>query len=308
LTSGDAQEDTVPPRHRHTPNVRSRRLRAELVRLREAKGLTTEQVAEELEWSRARLSRVETGKVVPRTYDVRALLDLYEVSGDEREELLALSREFHQEKGWWRPYLDVMPEGFDMFVALESDASSIHSFEPHLIPGLLQTEDYARSVLEAGEFDTVAEVDRRVAVRMERQALLTRDDPPEYWAILSETTLRRRVGGDAVMRDQLRRLTKPSREPHINVQVIPFSLGPHPAMHGPFVIFGFPSDPDIVQLETLTGAAYIEGETDLQRYRLAFDHLRAVALPPRDSRALIHAVAAEFDTRTNREDTRDASP
>lgn len=298
----------MPPRHRHTPNVRSRRLRAELVRLREDKGLTTEQVAEELEWSRARLSRVETGKVVPRTYDVRALLDLYEVSGTEREELLALSREFHQEKRWWRPYLDVMPEGFDMFVALESDASSIHSFEPHLIPGLLQTEAYARAVLEAGEFDNLAEVDRRVAVRMERQTLLTRENPPEYWAILSETALRRRVGGNEVMRDQLRRLAGPSRQPHINVQVIPFEFGPHPAMHGPFVIFGFPADSDIVQLETLTGAAYIEGETDLLRYRLAFDHLRAVALPPRDSRALIRAVAAKYDVDPHREDTRDAGP
>jgi hypothetical protein len=249
---------------------------------------------------------VETGKVVPRTYDVRALLDLYEVSDDKREELLALSREFHQDKGWWRPYLDVMPEGFDMFVALETDASSIHSFEPHLIPGLLQSEAYARAVLEAGEFDSAAEVDRRVAVRMERQELLTRSAPPEYWAILSETALRRRVGGDQVMRDQLLHLTEPSREPHINVQVIPFSVGPHPAMQGPFVIFGFPADPDIVQLETLTGAAYIEGETDVQRYRLAFDHLRAAALPPRASRALIRAVANEYDNK--RQDKRNVHP
>lgn len=287
----------MPPR-KHVPNIRSRRLRSELVRLREGKGISTEQVAEEMEWSRARVSRIETGKVLPRAYDVRALLDLYEVHGDEREQLLQLARDARRHTGWWYSYLDVMPEGFDMFVALESEAASIRSYEPQVIPGLLQTQPYARSVFEARESDTPEEIDRRVTVRMERQSVLALDKSPDYWVILSEAALRRRVGADNTMREQLLHLVAMSKKPNVTILVIPFSRGAHPAVaSGPFVILGFSDsqDPNIVRLETVTGGAYIEGEEAMSRYTLAYDHLRAAALPHDESRSLIRAVAREYD-------------
>jgi transcriptional regulator with XRE-family HTH domain len=289
----------VPPR-KHIPSVRSRRLRSELVRLREEKGISTEQVAEAMEWSRARVSRIETGKVLPRSYDVRNLLDLYDVHGEERERLLQLARDARRQTGWWYSYLDVMPEGFDMFVVLESEASSIRTYEPQVIPGLLQTEAYARAVFEARESDTTEEIDRLIEVRMERQVVLTRDDPPEFWAILSEAALRARVGSDVVMRDQLGHLVAASKIPGLAIQVIPLSRGAHPAMSsGPFVVLGFsdPDDSDIVRLETLTGGAYVEDESAIARYTLIYDHLRAAALPPKESRALISSVAREYDAR-----------
>jgi transcriptional regulator with XRE-family HTH domain len=293
----------MPPR-KHIPSVRSRRLRSELVRLREEKGISTEQVAEEMEWSRARVSRIETGKVLPRSYDVRALLDLYDVHGEEREQLLQLARDARRQTGWWYSYLDVMPEGFDMFVVLESEASSIRSYEPQVIPGLLQTEAYARAVFDAREAETSEEIDRLVSARMERQSVLAGDDRPEYWVILSEGAIRRQVGTSEIMRDQLRHLVRVSREPRITLQVIPFSRGTHPAMAaGPFVILGFPGqqDPDVVRLETVTGGAYVEGDAAIERYTLTYNHLRAAALPPDESRALIRAMANE--TKQNREST-----
>jgi transcriptional regulator with XRE-family HTH domain len=269
-----------------------------LVRLREERGISTERVAEEMEWSRARVSRLETGKVLPRTYDVRALLDLYEVTGEQREGLLQLARDARRSTGWWYSYLDVMPEGFDMFVALESEARSIHTYEPQVIPGLLQTPDYARSVFEARESDTPEEIERLLAVRMERQALLTREAPPEYWVILSEAALRRQVGSPAVMRAQLRHLDEISRRPNVVLLLIPFTQGAHPGMaSGPFVMLSFPDpeDADVIRLETLTGGAYMEGESAIARYTLTYNHLRATALPPKGSRALIQQVGSTYE-------------
>jgi hypothetical protein len=249
-----------------------------------------------MEWSRARVSRIETGKVLPRSYDVRALLDLYDVHGEEREQLLQLARDARRQTGWWYSYLDVMPEGFDMFVVLESEASSIRTYEPQVIPGLLQTEAYARAVFEAREADTSEEIDRLVAARMERQAILASEERPEYWVILGEAAIRRQIGTSDIMRDQLNHLTKVSKELEVALQVIPFSRGAHPAMAaGPFVILGFPGqqDPDVVRLETVTGGAYVEGEAAIERYTLTYNHLRATALPPDETRALIRTVAQE---------------
>jgi len=280
----------------HSPTVRRRRLALELRRLREAARLTCEEVADHLECSASKISRVETGRVSVSPRDVRDMLDLYGVPTAQRESLVQLARDSRQ-KGWWHAYSDTMQPQFVTYVGLESAAAEIRIYEVSLIPELLQTEDYARAVIRSGMMNSPAEdVERRVALRMARQPAITRDDPPKVWAVLDEAALRRRVGGAGLMRLQLEHLLAQATLPNVAVQVIPFGGGAHPAMGRPFIILVFPErvDTDVVYLEDLTSALYLEDVADVDRYNVFFNHLRASALSFDDSSALVASVLKEM--------------
>jgi transcriptional regulator with XRE-family HTH domain len=279
-----------------SPTIRRRRLALELRRLRETAGLTCEQVAEHLECSASKISRVETGRVSVSPRDVRDMLDLYDVPSEQRESLVQLARDSRQ-KGWWHAYSDTMMPQFATYLGLESAASEIRIYEVNLIPGLLQTEDYARAVIRAGMMNSPSEdVERSVALRMARQPAVTRDDPPKVWAVMDEAALRRRVGGASLMRMQLEHLLTQAQLPNVAVQVIPFTGGAHPAMGRPFVILVFPDrvDTDVVYLEDLTSSLYLEDVAEVDRYNVFFNHLRATALSFDDSSALIASVLKEM--------------
>jgi transcriptional regulator with XRE-family HTH domain len=280
----------------HSPTVRRRRLALELRRLREAARLTCEEVAEHLECSASKISRVETGRVSVSPRDVRDMLELYNVPAAQRENLVQLARDSRQ-KGWWHAFSDTMEPQFATYVGLESAASEIRIYEVSLIPGLLQTEDYARAVIRSGMMSSpVEDVERAVALRMARQPAVTRDDPPKVWAVVDEAALRRRVGGAGLMRLQLEHLLAQAALPNVAVQVIPFTGGAHPAMGRPFVILVFPErvDTDVVYLEDLTSALYVEDVAEVDRYNVFFNHLRATALSFDDSAALITSVLKEM--------------
>ena len=279
-----------------SPTVRRRRLALELRRLREAARLTCEEVADHLECSASKISRVETGRVSVSPRDVRDMLELYGVPPQQRESLVQLARDSRQ-KGWWHAYSDTMQPQFVTYVGLESAASEIRIYEVSLIPELLQSEDYARAVIRSGMMNSPAEdVERRVALRMARQPAITRDDPPKVWAVLDEAALRRRVGGAGLMRLQLEHLLAQATLPNVAVQVIPFGGGAHPAMGRPFIILVFPErvDTDVVYLEDLTSALYLEDVAEVDRYNVFFNHLRASALSFDDSSALVASVLKEM--------------
>ncbi|HEX9538535.1 MAG TPA: helix-turn-helix transcriptional regulator [Streptosporangiaceae bacterium] len=279
----------------HSPTVRRRRLALELRRLREAARLTCEEVAEHLECSTSKVSRIETGRVSVSPRDVRDMLDLYGVSAQQGASLVQLARDSRQ-KGWWHAYSDTIQPQFATYIGLESAASEIRIYEVTLIPGLLQTEEYARTVIAAGTVGGDHEgTERNVALLMARQPLLTGDDPPRLWAVLDEAALRRTVGGAGLMRLQLDHLLDLARLPNVAIQVIPFGAGAHPAMGRPFVILAFPerADPDVVYLEDLTSALYVEDVDEVDRYNMFFNHLRATALSFEDSAARIMSVIKE---------------
>jgi transcriptional regulator with XRE-family HTH domain len=279
-----------------SPTVRRRRLALELRRLREAAGLTCEEVAEHLECSASKISRVETGRVSVSPRDVRDMLELYKVPSEQREDLVQLARDSRQ-KGWWHAYSDAMMPQMATYLGLESAASEIRIYEVSLIPGLLQTEEYARAVIRAGMMNSPSEdVERKVALRMARQPAMTRDDPPKIWAVLDEAALRRRVGGAGLMRLELEHLLAQAALPNVAIQVIPFAGGAHPAMGRPFIILVFPErvDTDVVYLEDLTSALYVEDLAEVDRYNVFFNHLRATALSFDDSAALIASVLKEM--------------
>jgi transcriptional regulator with XRE-family HTH domain len=279
-----------------SPTVRRRRLALELRRLRESAKLTCEDVAERLECSASKISRVETGRVSVSPRDVRDMLQIYGVPPDQREELVQLARDSRQ-KGWWHAYADSIQPHFATYLGLESAASEIRIYEVSLIPNLLQTEDYARAVIAAGlPTSPQDDVERQVALRMARQPALTRSDPPKLWAVLDEAALRRRVGGAGLMRLQLEYLMELAQLGNVSLQVIPFGGGAHPAMGRPFVILVFPErvDPDVVYLEDLTSALYVEDVDEVDRYNMFFNHLRATALSFDASTNLITQVMKEM--------------
>jgi transcriptional regulator with XRE-family HTH domain len=281
----------------HSPTVRRRRLGMELRRLREASGLMIEDVAKHLECSMSRVSRIETGKSVARIRDVRDMLDLYAVGDvDQREQLLTLAKEA-QQRGWWTEYEAVLSAGLDTYVGLEASAASIRSFQTHLVPGLLQTEEYARAVIRAGRPTESAEnVDRMIALRSRRQAMLANSDYLEMWAVLDEAVLRRPIGGTAVMRAQLTRLLEAGELPSVTIQVLPFARGAHAGVDGAFTIIGFPdpTDLDVVYVDCPAGNIFLEKEKDVRRHTTWFDHLRAAALPPDESAEFVAAAADEL--------------
>ena len=275
------------------PTLRARRLALELLRRREAAGLTREEAARQLEWSTSTIFRIETGRSRPQPGNVRVLLELYGVSGPERDGLIRLAREARQ-PGWWHSFRDVLPNPYEVFIGLEAGAASIRNFEPVVVPGLLQTEEYARQMSRGGprELDR-DDIERRVQVRMERQRILPREDRPRLWAVIDEAVIRRAVGGSEVMREQLRHLIDSAEQGKTTLQVVPFSAGAHAGTTGPFIILDFPepTDPAVVYVETLAGDLYLEERADVDRYTLAFDRLLAAALHPDDSVRLVQEAA-----------------
>lgn len=275
------------------PTIRRRRLASELRRLREAADLTIDEVGEKLECSASKVSRIETGHVGVTPRDARDMLELYGMTGDEREALVQLAREARK-PGWWQAYKEVFT---GTFVGLEADASSLKAFQALLVPGLLQTETYARAVIRAMRPDSdESEIQRRVAARTARQQLLSDPSPPEYWAVIDEAVLHREVGGPEVMARQAQRLIEIGQLPHVTIQIVPFTAGAHPGMEGPFLILGFPeqADPEVVYVDSTSGGFFLELAPDVRRYALMFDHLRAAALKPDDSLSLIEKSGERY--------------
>jgi transcriptional regulator with XRE-family HTH domain len=269
--------------------VRARQLAAELRRLRDAARLTGEEAAGRLGWSPSKISRIETGQTPPGAADLRRMLDLYEVSGTQRDQLELLARSADQ-RGWWDAYTDTLAPEYTALIALEAEAESVRWYAPMVVPGLLQTERYARDVISSGLLIAPpGEVERRVQVKMTRQRVLTRDNPLHMTVVIDEATILRTIGGPEVMREQLAHLIAMAERPNITLQVLPLTAGAHPATTGEFTILTFPDliAPDVVYLENMTSDLYVEREGDVYRYGLAFDRLRALALSPERSADLI---------------------
>lgn len=274
--------------------VRRRQLIAELKRLREAAALTQEDVAARMDWHHTKVFRIETGRTAPHPNDVRGLLDAYGVTdADQREALIQLAKD-SRKRGWWYSYRDVLPSRYELLIGLEQEAAAISTFELAVVPGLLQTEDYARALVRGGPMELDPdEVQRRVEVRMARQRILDQADRPQLWAILDEAAMRRVVGGSAVMQAQLRHIITMSEQGKTTVQVVPFGKGAHPGTAGSFIILGFaePGEIDVVYMETIGGNMSVDSSEEVQHYATAFDHLRAVALSPDDTRAMLLAAS-----------------
>lgn len=282
---------------RPSPTVRSKRLRRELRRLREERGLTIEQVADLAgsEWNPSTLGRWEKGDRRIRPADLRHLLDVYDVHGERREALIALAREARQ-RGWWQVYADVLPSEYSTYIGLETEAREMRTYQQQLIPGILQTAAYARAVIQAARPDDDAEaVERRVAVRLDRQKAMTGPRPMRLWAVIDEAAIRRVVGGREVMREQLDQLADLADRPGVQLQVLPFDAGAHAAMETPFVILGFDApDPDVVYVDTGMSALFVETAREVAGYTLVFDHLRASAQGPGESMRLLREAAQDF--------------
>jgi transcriptional regulator with XRE-family HTH domain len=279
---------------RQTPTVRLRRLAAELRTLRTSSGLTRDAVVERTGINVATLYRIEHARVRPQTRTLRTLLDLYGADEQQQADLVALLRDARQ-RGWLHAYQSELPEQYTTYIGFEGEARSVWNYESLFIPGLLQTEDYARAVIRAVlPWASRDEVERRVEVRMERQDVLHNDNPLELWVIMDEAALRRQVGGHAVMHAQLGHLVEAADLPNVTFQVIPFDVGAHAGMPGSFVFmqFGEAAIPDVVYIDSMAGDLFLEADADVRRYRLVFEHLRAVAVSPDESRSLVAALAA----------------
>ena len=277
------------------PTVRRRRLALELRRLREGAKLTCEDVAARLECSASKVSRIETGRVSVSPRDVRDILEIYDVPADQREALVQLARDSRQ-KGWWQAYGDTVQPHLVTYLGMESAASEIRVFRVGRLPELLQTEGYARAMITAGRAGaTVADVDRQVALLMERQRL-AKATPPRLWVVIDEAALRRQVGGPEVMRIQLEYLREVSSMPNVFLQVIPFGGGAHMAMDLPFVAMSFPDliAPDVVCIGYPTGVLWIEELDEVDRYNRLFHHLQAAALSFVESVALMTSVLKDM--------------
>jgi transcriptional regulator with XRE-family HTH domain len=262
---------------RQSPTVWRRRLGNELRKLRDAAGLTIDDVATRLECSSSKISRIETSQVGATPRDVRDMLELYDVSDTQRDELIQLAREARQ-KSWLAAYSDLP---FAPLIGLEAAAASLRTYSALIIPGHLQTKAYAEAVIRAVRPDLPdKELERRVELRLRRQQFLTQDDPSLFWAVLDEAVLCRPVGGTDVMRQQLQRLIELAPRENVTMQVLPFSAGAHAAMDGEFTIVSFrnPADPDTVYIESATDDLYIEDSDAVRRHNALFDDLRAAAL------------------------------
>lgn len=266
----------------------------QLRRLRERCGMSREAAAEVIRGSEAKMSRLELGRTGFKQRDVVDLLSAYGVTEDaEREAILSLARRAN-EPGWWQSYNDVMPGWLEMYVGLEQAASVIRSYEVQFIPGLLQTQAYAQSVIELGQVSRPEDVKERVALRMRRQQLL--DDPaaPDFWVVTDEAVLRRTMGDTEVMRGQLDHLLTMMKRPKVTVQIVPFTRGGQVATGGPFTLLRFaePDLPDIVYLEQLTSAFYVDKREDVETYLEVIDRLSATALTPAESADVVAAARA----------------
>ncbi|MFC6082824.1 helix-turn-helix domain-containing protein [Sphaerisporangium aureirubrum] len=238
-------------------------------------------------WSRSKISRIETGRTRASPTDVAQVCDLYGTPSSTRAALVELAKEVRR-RGWWTAYSDVFTGSY---IALEDEASLIHQWEVQLVPGLLQTEDYARTVISVvrPQQDDPQEIDRRVMARMARRTLLSRTNAPQLHAVLDEGVIRRPIGSPELMHDQLETLIVASRRPNVTIQVLPYSAGVHAGLEGAFTILSFPDevDPDVAYIESTAGDVYVESSEQVDRYKVAFERICDVALSPEESIGLI---------------------
>lgn len=284
------------PAKRRPPTVRLRRLAAELRRLRSEAGLTRDHVSERTGINGATLYRIESAQVRPQRRTLIGLLDLYDVGEPHRTEVLTLLADVAQ-PGMLQRHEHNLPDTLWAYLTFEAEARALRNFEPLFIPGLLQTEDYSRVVSRQTSLGLDAkDIEERVQMRMERKALLTKDDPLELWAIIDEAAIRRLVGGVEVMRDQLQYLLSVIEQPHVTLQVLPFDVGGHPGMAGSFVVMEFAGaeQPEVVYVEGVHGELFLETEADIRTYTRVFDNLRALALGPEQTASLIATASDQL--------------
>ncbi len=271
-------------------------LGAQLRRLREAAGISAEKAGYEIRASRSKISRMETGRVGFKLRDIQDLLTLYGVLDEKQQAKVIALAGRSREPEWWTRYNDVLPDWFESYLGLESAATSIRSFETQFVPGLFQTEDYARAVTRLGhQTAPESEIERRVGLRLKRQGLLSRTRPPRIWVVMDEAVLRRPIGEAAVMRAQLSRLVDVAEVPGMRLQVVPFARGGHAAASGSFSILRFeePDLPDVVYMEQLTSAVYLDQRTDVEHYLEVVDQLSSEALTPAATALFIEQVIKE---------------
>lgn len=272
-----------------SPVVRRRRLARELRSLRDRAQLTTQQVADAVGRAQSLVSRWEAGKRTPAHGDVVALAELYGLAREQRDTLVSLARDARK-KGWWETYVDLLPEWHEHYLGLEAEASEISTFEPDVIPGLLQTPEYARALTSATLLRASSEeVDRRADLRIQRQERLTDDEPLTLWAVVGEAALYKRVGGTGVLAEQLKHLIDMAAAPNITLQVMPLEAGAQPATGGQVTILRYADaeDADVVYLESQHGGFYVEDLKAVANYALIMEHLRAHAADPATSLELI---------------------
>jgi len=284
---------------RPSPVVQRRRLRAELRKARQDAGLTQEQVAAAMDWSLSKVIRIEAGSVGISTNDLKALLSYYQLDDPDKTEDLVVLAKAGRERSWWSGYRDIVSPGLLQLIGYEAASFIIRNFETMMVPGLLQTEEYARSVIPQFEEGTSAErASTSVEIRMRRQEQLDREDPPLLFFIVDEAALRRLVGGRDVMRRQLRHLTEMAAKPNVTIEVVPFSVGAHPGLKGSFVIVEFPDpgDDDVLYLEergdVIRGG--ISEDEEVLAYREEFERLRELSLGPEGSVAYLSKLTDEM--------------
>jgi hypothetical protein len=269
------------------PTVIRMLLGGQLRKLREAAGITPDQAGYEIRASRSKISRLEHGRVSFKERDVADLLSLYGLADSGQRRHLMMLAERANDPGWWARYDDVLPDWFETYVGLEQATSLIRTYELQFVPGLFQTEDYARAVTVLGHRAAPAEeIERRVSLRLKRQEILSRTEPvPKVWAVIDESALRRPLGGREVMRTQLRHLIELTESPQVTLQIMPFDRGGHSAAGGSFAILRFADSdlPDIVYIEQLTGALYLDRPEELDHYREVMNSLSAEAETPAES-------------------------
>ncbi|MFJ2772800.1 helix-turn-helix domain-containing protein [Streptomyces sp. NPDC087300] len=282
---------------RSAPTVGQVVLGRRLQDLRERAGLKREEAAKILRVAPATVRRMETAEVALKIPYLQLLLKSYGIADDEADAFVMLAEEANK-PGWWQRFHDILPGWFSMYVSLEGAASLIRSYEPHFVPGLLQTEEYARGVMRSGAIGQTrpADIERYVALRMERQSLLTREDAPRLWVVMDETALRRPVGGPDVMREQIDSLLEATELPHVTLQVAPFASGPHPGTYGPFVLFRFSMAelPDMVYSEYLTGAVYLDGRTEVATHLEVMDRMAAQAATAQRTKEILRDFRKEL--------------
>jgi transcriptional regulator with XRE-family HTH domain len=277
------------------PTVQRLVLGSQLRRLRESRGISAEQAAESIRGSHSKISRMEHGRVGFKERDVGDLLTLYGVTDtEERAALLNLAREANT-PGWWHAYSDILPSWFEPYVGLEAAASVIRNYEIQFVPGLLQTEGYARALIEHGSAASEEEIARRGELRASRQEILRRPDAPQLWAVVDEGALRRPVGSAEVVREQLRYLIEVADHPAVTLQILPFRVGAHSAMGGPFTILRFaePDLQDVVYIEQLTSALYLDKPAEVDSYLEVMEQLCLQAEPAANTAKVLDQILSE---------------
>ncbi len=291
------EPDGEPPVGAPGPTVLRMMLGNRLHQLREAAGVTPEQAGYEIRASRSKISRMEHGRVGFKDRDVADLLTLYGITDEQMRVRMLASVRHANAPGWWSKYGDLLPDWFEEYLGLEGAASVIRTFELQFVHGLFQTEAYARAVTLLGHKTAPAgEIDRRVSLRLKRQDIVTSPEPPQVWSVMDEAVLRRSVGGRAVMRAQLERLAEVASLPQVTIQVVPFGGGGHAAAGGSFTILRFaePELPDVVYLEQLTSALYLDGREDVDHYREVMNELSTQALTPDRTARVLAEITREI--------------